>query len=131
MTIEFTNDSGEVKISTEVITDVVGVAAMESYGIVGMASTKRLKDGVAELLKRENYGKGIEVTKDENGEISITLHIIVLYGIKIQEVAKSVQKKTKYSIEQMLGLQVNTVNVIVEGVKISEDQIHAKKTKEE
>ena len=63
MTIEISNDYGKIDISNEVIASVVGSKAVESYGIVGMASRQQVRDGIAEILGHENYARGIEVKK--------------------------------------------------------------------
>ena len=58
--------------------------AVESYGIVGMASRQQVRDGIAEILGHENYARGIEV-KENNGVIDIDMYIIVSYGVKFQK----------------------------------------------
>ena len=58
---------GSINISNDVIATIVGGAAMECYGVVGMASQKVLKDGFYELLKKENYARGIIVTSQDTG----------------------------------------------------------------
>ena len=83
MTIEISNDYGKIDISNEVIASVVGSKAVESYGIVGMASRQQVRDGIAEILGHENYARGIEV-KENNGVIDIDMYIIVSYGVKFQ-----------------------------------------------
>ena len=75
MTIEISNDYGKIDISNEVIASVVS-KAVESYGIVGMASRQQVRDGIAEILGHENYARGIEV-KENNGVIDIDMYIIV------------------------------------------------------
>lgn len=117
MTLRIASTLGNIVISDEVISDIVGLAAIECAGVVGMASQKRIKDGVAELLKRENYSRGIVVRNVED-EIHIDLHLVVLFGIKIAEIATTVQKKVKYSLEEILGLDVGTINIIVEDIKV-------------
>ena len=83
MTIEISNDYGKIDISNEVIASVVGSKAVESYGIVGMASRQQVRDGIAEILGHENYARGIEVK--DNGVIDIDMYIIVSYGVKFQK----------------------------------------------
>ena len=39
------------------------VKAVESYGIVGMASRQQVRDGIAEILGHDNYAKGIKVRR--------------------------------------------------------------------
>ena len=82
-----------------------------------MASQKFVKDGIAELLKKENYAKGVVVRQGENG-LELDLYIIVSHGIKISEVVHEAQKKVKYMMEKTLELKFSAVNVYVQGVKV-------------
>ena len=86
--IEKNTNLGSVNISLDVVSTVAGGAATECYGVVGMASQKKLKDGFYELLKKENYSKGIIASDGETGLI-LDLYIILGYGIKINEIIKS------------------------------------------
>ncbi|MFC5986319.1 Asp23/Gls24 family envelope stress response protein [Marinicrinis lubricantis] len=118
MPIELVNEGGKVHVSDEVVSVLAGSAAMDCYGLVGMASRKQFKDGIAELLGRENLSRGVEVRKDNSG-LHIDLYVIVMYGTKISEVAHNIQSKVKYELEQVVGLNVDTVNIIVQGVRVS------------
>lgn len=121
MSLEVSNDYGKVEVSNEVVSTIAGAAALNCYGLVGMASRSQLKDGITELLGRENLSKGIE-TRSEDGTVYMDMYIIVGYGTKISEVAHNVQSRVKYSLEKMTGLQVKEVNIIVQGVRlINED----------
>ena len=82
-----------------------------------MASQKVIKDGLAELLKKENYSKGVVVRQNE-GKLELDLYIIVSHGVKISEVVHEVQKKVKYMLEKSLELDFNVINVFVQGVKV-------------
>ena len=53
--IEKNNNMGTVNISLDVVATIAGGAAIECYGVVGMASQKKLKDGYYDLLRKENY----------------------------------------------------------------------------
>jgi uncharacterized alkaline shock family protein YloU len=117
MSKEIITEYGKIEITEEVLATIAGAAAVECYGIVGMAS-KRLKDGIVELLGRENLSRGVKVVIKEN-EIQINLNIIVGYGVRISEVAANVRDKVKYTVESMSGLPVSKVNVHVRGVKVA------------
>ncbi|OEG00340.1 hypothetical protein BHF71_00060 [Vulcanibacillus modesticaldus] len=119
MAIELINKTGKIHIENDVIGTVAGIAAMEVFGLVGMASRKQLKDGIAELLKKENLSKGIEV-RTEDEEVIIDMYIIVSYGTRISEVAHNVQQKVIYTLENTIGVKVSKVNVIVQGVRVSQ-----------
>lgn len=120
MAVEMSNDMGNIDVSEEVIATIAGGAALECYGLVGMASRSQIKDGIAELLGRENLSKGIEVRTTEDG-VELGLYIIVSYGTKISEVAHNVQTKVKYALNQALGLHAHTVNIFVQGVRLTNE----------
>lgn len=122
MTLEINNDLGSIDIAIDVIANIAGNAVVESYGVVGMASKHQVRDGFAELLGKENYARGVIIENNERN-LDVDLYIIVGYGIKISEVASNVQSTVKYNLEKTLGLNINSVNIYVQGVRIinSED----------
>lgn len=120
MAVKIQNQLGKIDISNDVIATVVGGAATEIFGIVGMASKNQIRDNLNEILKRDNYSKGVVVRQTDDG-IVIDVYIIVGYGTKISEVCRNVQEKVKYNLDSMLGVTSKAVNVIVQGVKVIED----------
>jgi uncharacterized alkaline shock family protein YloU len=118
MPLQFNTELGKVSITDEVISAIAGSAAMECYGLVGMASRKQLKDGIAELLGQGNLSRGVEIRR-ENEEQHIDLYIIVSYGTKISEVAHNIQSKVKYVLNDVIGIHVDHVHIFVQGVRVS------------
>src|SRR5690625_2969008 len=115
MSIELNNQDGHITITNEAIATIAGGAAVECYGIVGMASKSQIRDGIAEIVGKENYSRGIIVRQDENN-IDIDMYIIVSYGTKISEVAQNVQSQVKYTLQQSLGLEIDSINIYIQGV---------------
>ncbi len=113
------NEHGKIIVSDEAIATIAGAAALESYGLVGMCSRSRLKDNFVELLGKENLSRGIEI-KLNGDKIVIDLYIIVSWGTKISEVAQNVMETVKYAVENQVGLQVDKVNVNVQGVRVTQ-----------
>ena len=120
MPIELNTKDGHVTITNDVIATIAGGTAVKCYGIVGMASKSQIKDGFAEMIGKENYSRGIVVRQEDN-RLHIDMYIIVSYGTKISEVAHNVQSQVKYSLEQSLGLTVDSVNIYIQGVRVSND----------
>ncbi|ASS93269.1 MULTISPECIES: Asp23/Gls24 family envelope stress response protein [Bacillaceae] len=118
MSIELQTKYGQIDISNDVIATVAGGAAVDCYGIIGMASKKQFKDGIAEILRKENFTKGVIVRQEEE-EVHIDMYIIVSYGTKISEVAHNVQSKVKYTLDKTVGLAVDSVNIFVQGVRVT------------
>lgn len=117
MTVEKKTNYGSISVSEEAVASLAGGVITESYGVVGMASKQILKDGWAELLKKENYTKGVVVHNGKAG-LEIDLYIVVSFGVKISEVVTEAQKKVKYMLEKSLSQEVAQVNVFVQGVRV-------------
>lgn len=118
MSIEMKTQYGQIDIATDVIATIAGGAAIDCYGIVGMASKNQIKDGITEILRKENFTRGI-IVRQENDDVHIDMYIIVSYGTKISEIAHNVQSKVKYTLEQTVGLTVDSVNIYVQGVRVT------------
>ena len=118
MSIKRKTTLGSIKISDDAIATLTGGAVIECYGVVGMTSQKMFKDGFNELLKRENYSKGVIIKNKDNG-IEVDLYVIG-YGVKVTEVINEIQKRVKYTLEKALELDVLSVNVYVQGIKVIE-----------
>lgn len=117
MSIRFENELGTIILDAEVISTIAGYSALKSYGIVGMA-TKNTKEGIFELLKLDYISKGIAVNIDSDDDVSIDLNVILEYGMQIEVVAQNIVDNVKYNIKKLTGLEVDKVNVIVQGVRI-------------
>ena len=111
-----TTKDGFIRIDENVIARLAGISAMESYGIVGMAS-KNATDGLFELLRWDNLTKGIKVySKDDT--LTIDLHVILEYGVKISVVAKNIIDRVKFNVENLTGMTVDKINVHVQGIRV-------------
>lgn len=108
---------GTVQIANDVLADMAGFAALECYGIVGMASPT-LRDGVAQALSREKLRKGVRVTNEEDGAVRVDLYVIIEHGTNLTEVSHNLSNRVRYVLTTMADVQVTAVDVHVQGVKI-------------
>ncbi|MCH5273484.1 MAG: Asp23/Gls24 family envelope stress response protein [Lachnospiraceae bacterium] len=106
---------GDIMIENEVIAKYAGSAAVECFGVVGMAAVN-MRDGFAKLLRREGLGRGVNISVTDN-KITIDFHIIVAYGVSISAVADNLISNVRYKIEEFSGLPVEKINIYVEGVR--------------
>jgi uncharacterized alkaline shock family protein YloU len=109
-------EMGSIVINTEVIAQYAGSVAVECAGIVGMASVN-VKDGLVKLLKKETLTHGIDVKVSEQ-KLSLDFHVIVSYGVSILALTENLIENVKYKVEQFTGLEIERINVLVEGVKV-------------
>ena len=110
------NKMGEIQINPDVIALYAGTIAVECFGIVGMAAVS-MKDGLVKLLKRESLTHGIKVDIKEN-KISIDFNENVSYEVSISAVSDNLIESVKYRVEEFTGMEVEKINIFVEGVRV-------------
>ena len=107
---------GTIVIDEDVLGKYAGSAAVECFGVVGMASVN-VKDGLVKLLKKDNLKHGVNITIEDD-KLRVELHIIVAYGVSILAVAENLIETVKYNLEEFTGLEVGKIIICVEGVKV-------------
>ena len=113
--IKLKTQKGEISINEAVFTNITGNVATNCFGVKGMAM-RSMTDGLVHLLRKEAMGKGVHVTYNEDGSISIQLHIIVENGINIAAVCRSIMSEVKYKVNQHTGIPVQRVDICVDSV---------------
>ena len=115
--IRHNNENGSVCISSGVYTDIAGTAAMNCFGVKGMAA-RSVTDGVYHLLRKESASKGVKVTFHEDDSISIDLHVMVDYGVNLAAVGASIISEVRYVVSSTTGTEVRAVNVFFDSMMI-------------
>ncbi len=119
-----------LKISDEVVAVITGVAASETEGVFSVG-TGSFASGWTELLSgKKNNAKGIKVVMGE-GTVTIEIQLVVKYGVRITDVAASVQENVKNAVEEMTGFTVEKVDVKVVGIKAAPEVKKEETEKEE
>ncbi|HLA86489.1 MAG TPA: Asp23/Gls24 family envelope stress response protein [Anaerolineales bacterium] len=111
-----TTSLGGIHVSPNAVATIAYRATLESYGVVGLAP-KNLADGIVSTITREP-SRGVSV-QYKGEDIDIDIHVVVEYGTRIATVAESVANTVRFHVEKALGLKVNSVNVHVAGLRIS------------
>ena len=115
--IKIQTERGDITISNAVFANITGAAATNCFGVKGMA-VRGVTDGLVHLLQPQNMSKGVKVTFNDGGTISIELHIIVENGVNIATVCRSIIKEVKYVVTRDTGVEVRDVNVCVDSVNM-------------
>lgn len=109
---------GSIGIENDVIAQYVGAVSMECFGVVGMAGIN-VRDGLVKLLKLDNLKRGVSVVLNNN-KLTLGLHIIVAYGVSIMAVSDNLISNVKYKVEEFTGIEVEKINIYVEGVRVTD-----------
>ena len=108
---------GEVKIASEVVAVIAGLAANEVEGVHSMAGN--LTNEIIGKLGGKNMSKGVKVILSGD-TVHVDMTINMMYGYSIPKVSKQVQEKVSQQIEIMTGLVVPEVNVRIAGVNLED-----------
>src|SRR5262249_27083794 len=107
-----TSPLGRISISHDAVAHIVGRVATEAYGVVGMASRKR-------LLSRDRLRQGITVGRSGEGGVGGGPHGVVEDGVNLGEVASTLRNGVQYEVERLTGLRVASVEVRIQDVRRS------------
>ena len=113
--VNIDNDIGRISITSEVFTNLAGDAATSCFGVKGMAGRSK-EGGPLQLLRRESMSKGVLVRFNDDGSLSLELHIGVDQGVNISAVSRSIMKEVSYKLSKATGVPVKTVDVYVDTI---------------
>lgn len=102
---------GRVAVTVEAIERIVGLAAAESYGVVGLAGR-----GLLARIVPWGIRKGIDVAQREEG-LTVEVRVVVEHGLNLAEVATGVRERVLYELERMVGLPIADLEVRVDRVR--------------
>ena len=102
---------GSLQISTEVIAKIARLAALEVDGVADVATGQNVRS----LLGRTGLQKPVTVVM-EDGIATVTVHLTVVYGSKVMPLCEKVQENVKQTIQNMTGITVSRVDVLVVGL---------------
>ena len=113
--VNITNEKGQISITSEVLTYLAGVAATSCFGVKGMIGRSK-EGGALQLLRRESMSKGVTVHNNEDGSITLELHIGVDHGVNMSAVAHSIMSEVSYKLSRSAGVPVRRVDVYIDTI---------------
>ncbi len=113
--VNISNELGNISITSEVFTNIAGAAATSCFGVKGMAGSSK-DGGPLQLLRKESMSKGVKTRFDDDGSLSLELHIGVDTGVNISAVCRSIIKEVRYKVTKATGVPVKSVDVFVDTV---------------
>jgi uncharacterized alkaline shock family protein YloU len=108
-------DIGGVFVSPDVIVTYISQAVTETPGVAELAGN--ISDTISKkVFGKESEFKGIKIDGGENG-YTIDIFIVVNYGERIPDVAWNVQQNVKSSLDSVMDIAVENINIHVQGVR--------------
>lgn len=112
--IKYETHLGEIVISENYFTKLIGEAVSSCYGVVNMVP-KGLQRLRPKFLKQKFSDAGIRVTGNDHA-LTVDVHIHVVYGMNIGAISRSIVHKVSYVVEDATGIKVDHVRVHIDGV---------------
>ena len=113
--VSYQTKIGEIVISNEYFCKLIGQAVSSCYGVVDM-----VPKGLQKIKKLVSAGTGIDngiKVVGNKDSVSVEIHVVVMYGMNINAIAKSIINKIKYTVNEATGIKVEKVTVKVDGIK--------------
>lgn len=103
---------GKTTIDPEVLLTIVRLTALGVEGVSRMASGPHNVD----LLIRRIYANGVKV-EVENNTVYVDVYLIMKRDVNLLETSRKVQNKIKRAIQEMVGMDIGTINVHIEDIE--------------
>lgn len=113
------NHLGEINVSKQFFAQLIGGTLTNCFGVAdtnACTPKQNLMETLPFTKKKRFIDKGVAV-KTVRGRLHVDLHITVLYGVNISSVVRSIQHKIAYVIEEETDIEVEGVNVYIDGIK--------------
>jgi len=115
-------DRGTTTIANEVVEKIAAIAAREVPGVHDLGGdVARFLAAVKERVglgdPGEDADRGVRV-RLEGRTASVTITIVIEYGFVVYSVTERVRAKVIGAIENLLGLEVTEVNIVVDDVHV-------------
>jgi len=102
------NPSGTLRISRDVIASVAAAAAKEVGGVYAIAKPAMNLRGIVDRSEKD--------VVFNDGIAQVRMRLVVEEGARIRQTAESVQEAVKEAVQNMTGITVSKVNVVIAGV---------------
>lgn len=103
---------GTTSIAPGVLVRIAQLTALTVEGVAGMASVP----GGVNRLFRKGSGEGVRIDVDDN-RVAADLYLIMEHGVDVREVSREVQQEVARAMEEMVGMQVDRVDVHIEEIE--------------
>ena len=108
MTVEY---QGEIVIAPRVLEVITGIAAAKVDGVHSL-QIKR----VADSWSKTSLNKGIYLETDEEGRVTADIYVYLEYGVNVPAVSMDIQRAVKTAVLNYADVQVDAVNIHVNGI---------------
>lgn len=110
------SNKGKVNCNKNILLSIISLATKEIAGVSSLC--ENFGSGIKKMFSN-NYTNGVKIQYGKNGVI-IDVYINVLAGYSVPDIAYKVQENIKNGISAMIDVDIDNINVHVQGVDFSQ-----------
>ena len=107
---------GKLHVANDVLADMVGHAAMECYGVVGMVAPNPA-DGISKILPPSRLRRGITLETTDAG-VRVDLYVVIEYGTNVKAVSQNLIDTVTFALKEQARVPIDSIEVHVQDVKV-------------
>jgi len=107
---------GKITVAPDVLVDIARMAALSVTGVSRMA---QVTGGVNKLFKR-GISDGVRIEVEDN-IVTASLYLILKPDVNLREVSRNVQVQVSRALQEMVGMDVNSVEIHIEDIDYEEE----------
>lgn len=94
------------------------IARLETLKVAGVVRMGNTPGGVDRLFRRIPAANGVQIAV-QDGSVTVHLYVVADAGVNLREMSVAIQKSVARAIKEILGMQVESVNIHIEDVYFS------------
>lgn len=106
------------EITHEVVQTIIALAVKDIKGVAQIGNPpSRLLQAV---MRSTPSNQGIDLYQDEDGALSVGVHVTVVYGRSLDDVADDIREAVVDAITTQTSMPVKSVDVYVDGIRFND-----------
>jgi uncharacterized alkaline shock family protein YloU len=112
---------GTVTIAPEVLVTIAQLTTQDIPGVHEMSVDWTRE--VNRFFGNERIGDGVQIKVVEGNQVVVDLFIVVEHDANMLQLGRTVQAQVTRAIQEMVGMDVRTVNVHIEDVEYAPEEV--------
>jgi uncharacterized alkaline shock family protein YloU len=106
-------------IAPGVVETIVSLAVAQVDGVAQVGASNLPRTFIS-ALNRKHPAQGILIMAEDDGRITIAVHVHIFYGYRLQEVAEKIRLAVADTLAGHVGIDVDRVDIHVDGIQFPE-----------
>ena len=110
------HETGKTTVAPDVL---VTIAKMSALSVPGVSRMANVSGGVNRLFKRGIHD-GVRIEVEDNVVVA-SMYLVLKQDVNIREVSRNVQAQVTRAIQEMIGMEVGSVDIHIEDIDYEEE----------